>query len=299
MEYRHRRRRRRYESGAGRVIIALLVVAAAIYVVSASALGTWLAQNVMAPVFTAVETALMGKPEEEAPNDGNTQVVVNDGTTSTADMVSEQIELPGVTCYMLQMGVYSQQNNALTLAGTLQGRGAGGYIIEDGERYRVIASVYADEASLNTVREQLKEEGMDSAVFPFVISGASFNVTAPEDQIEDMKAAFAGLKEAQVVLSELAINFDKESMTPDEGRTQIAQILADVETARTDIANLDSDNELLKKIDDCYVSCIDALTTLKDDSIKTFVDFSSKIKYNQIRITYEYGKLVEEVSSAS
>ncbi|MEL7608580.1 MAG: SPOR domain-containing protein [Bacillota bacterium] len=299
MEYRHRRRRRRYESGAGRIIIALLVVAAAIYVVSASALGTWLAQNVMAPVFEAVETALMGKAEEPAPTDGNTQVVVNDGSSSDANMVSDQIELPGVTCYMLQMGVYSQRNNALTLASTLQGRGAGGYIIEDGERYRVIASIYADEASLDAVRDQLKEEGMDSAVYPFVISGASFNVTAPEDQIGDMKAAFAGIKEAQASLSELAVKFDKESMTPEDGRAQIAQILADVETARADIQNLESDNELLKKIDDCYVSCIDALTELKNDTTKTFVDFSSKIKYNQIRITYEYGKLVEEVSSAS
>ena len=298
MEYRHRRRRRKYGNGAGRVVVALLVVAAAIYVVSASALGTWLAQNVMAPVFTAVETALMGKSGDGDPSGGDAKATPGKSPVGASNMASGQIELPGVTSYMLQMGVYSQRDNALSLASTMQGRGAGGYIIEDGGKYRVIASAYADEASLGAVREQLKEEGLDTAVYEFVVPGASFDVTAPQDSLADMEAAFAGLKEAQAAISELAIQFDKESMTPDQGRAEAARILVDAEAARVDRTSLDPDNELLKMIDDGYASCIEALTALKDDTAKTFVDFSSKIKYNQIRITYEYGKLVKEATLA-
>lgn len=70
MEYRRKRRAssRRKASGraaarrssstssdAGRAIVSLLMVGAIVYLVSASAAGTWIAENVMAPMISAFQ----------------------------------------------------------------------------------------------------------------------------------------------------------------------------------------------------------------------------------------------------
>jgi hypothetical protein len=48
----------------------------------------------------------------------------------------------------------SSKTNADTQATALQQRGAGGYVMEDGGRYRVLAAAYTAEESLKQVREQ-------------------------------------------------------------------------------------------------------------------------------------------------
>ena len=72
MEFRRKRRKRRYAApegtGAGKAIVALIVIAAVVYLVSASAAGTWVAQNVVAPVFTWVDSQLKGAPAAATPD---------------------------------------------------------------------------------------------------------------------------------------------------------------------------------------------------------------------------------------
>ena len=298
MEYRRRqRRRRRAANGAGKTIAALVAAAAVIYVVSASAVGTWLAQNVMAPAFAAVETALIGKKDQnqQSGNQGDGQLVVNAGT-SAGQQQTKQMELPGLTCYLLQMGVYSKRSNAEVQAETIRSRGAGGYILEDEGRYRVIASGYDTEESLASVREQLEQEGFETAGYTLTTAGAAFQVTAGTEQLEDIEQAFQTLKTVQKSLSELAIAFDRDTMSANEGRIKAEEVLSELRSAS---ARLDAIGEsaVLDPMRDCYADCIAALEELCANDTESFVDFSAEIKYTQLQVTNDYVTLVEALAA--
>ena len=115
--------------------MAMLMLAGIVYLVSASAAGTWLAEKVMAPAFEAL--ASLGREQEDltAPETEDLQQV----SLSTAPSSrSEDISLPALTCYTLQMGVFSSAENAQKQSDTLKSQGAGGYVLQDGDRYRVL-----------------------------------------------------------------------------------------------------------------------------------------------------------------
>ena len=146
MEYRRKRRAssRRKASGraaarrssstssdAGRAIVSLLMVGAIVYLVSASAAGTWIAENVMAPMISAFSGKTNGDSDGSQSVSGtptpdgslSTAVDLSAGASSGAT-VSAQVSLPALDCFMLQMGVYTSKSNAEAQAEALQAQGA-------------------------------------------------------------------------------------------------------------------------------------------------------------------------------
>ncbi|OQB24694.1 MAG: Sporulation related domain protein [Firmicutes bacterium ADurb.Bin182] len=296
MEYRRRRSRRRSNTGggAGRVVAVLLIAAAVIYIVSASAAGTWIAKNIMAPLFTAIDN--LGKKSEETPPQTTpaAEVTIPGDTNAKA----EQVILPGIDSYMLQMGVFSSMENAKAQADELKARGAGGYIIEDAGKYRVIASCYKDRNSLQTVRDQLAKDGLDTAVYELHAPETPFEVTAGEDQLARVKAGFRGLSEAQAKMNDFVILFDKEQQTPEQGRTAAGEILSELRSAGEYILASKADGAVLGLVKKCYEKYIASLEELEKYDTESFIDFSSQMKYTHLDITYEYAELVKEVSAA-
>lgn len=223
MEYRRKRRAssRRKASGraaarrsgstssdAGRAIVSLLMVGAIVYLVSASAAGTWIAENVMAPMISAFSGKTNGDSDGSQSVSGtptpdgslSTAVDLSAGASSGAT-VSAQVSLPALDCFMLQMGVYTSKSNAEAQAEALQAQGAGGYILEDastGEiRYRVMASGYDSAESAKSVKTRLIGEGIDCTVYELSTAAATFRVTASEDRIPQIESGFAALEKAQ------------------------------------------------------------------------------------------------------
>ena len=72
MEYRRRRRRvrstRRNPPLAGSLFCAALLVASIVYLIGVSSAGTWVAQNVVAPVFQTLGVVRADAQETEAPS---------------------------------------------------------------------------------------------------------------------------------------------------------------------------------------------------------------------------------------
>lgn len=296
MEYikrRKKRAQRKKSGGAGRVVVALLFCAAAVYLISASAAGTWLAETVIAPVFTGIEEVLSGKIRQE--EQGESQSVSLSGDTTK----QEEITLPALTCHMLQMGVYSNHENAVSQAQALQARGAGGYIIEEDSRYRVIASGYDTEESLDSVRQQLLAEGIESAKYKVELPKMVFHVTANEAQLTAVRDGFAALKQAQGELSLLAIEFDRNGMSVVQGREAAKEILAPIEEKRAVLSVQQGEGTVLAKVMVCYDAATSAINALAEFESESNVDFSSKIKYTHLQVTHEYAKLIESLSSTS
>ncbi len=311
MEYsrrRNRRRRRRGgdEGGAGRAVVALLMVAAIVYLVSASAAGEWIAQKVIAPVIEAFSgdktTDDQGgdttdlSAEETASQSGTSEVSL----TTEKNSVSAEVTLPAVTCYMLQMGVFSTEQNAATQAGLLKTMGGGGYVMQDGDRYRVLAAGYTTQESAEQVRDRLKAEGVDCMVYTLASAAATFRVTAPEDQLESVKNGFGALAQAQNSLSSTAMMFDASTGDLDEGKEACANIASTLKSGMQVLEGYrDSGSEVLAKLLACYEAYEDELAALATSDAQTLVAFSTQIKYTQLYLTHEYFKLMEAFGSVA
>ena len=289
---------------AGRAIVSLLMVGGIVYLVSASAAGTWIAENVMAPMISAFSG------NNDADNDGTqdaTNTQTPDGSLSTSvdlsagassqSVTSAQVSLPALDCFMLQMGVYSSKSNAEAQAETLQAQGAGGYILEDastGEtRYRVMASGYEDAESAKSVKNRLVDEGIDCTVYELSTAAATFRVTASEESIPQIEAGFAALEKAQRALSTAAIDFDKNSMGVEEGQSLTLEILSTLESDMGGLLSFDGTDGTLSQLLDAYRDAKAALQSLSGGSYDSTVGFSAQLKHTLLYVTHRYALLMD------
>ena len=301
MEFRRRTRRRRSASGDGggtaKAIIVLLVVAAVVYLISASAAGTWIAQQVLAPAFTAFDDFLQGAAAAKTPEAANTASPQASSIVS-ADTVTGEIQLPAMECFALQMGVYSNEANADAQATALQHRGAGGYVMEDGGRYRVLAAAYSAEESLKQVREQLTAEGLESAVYVFPAPDSTLRVTASQAQLDGIAAGFSALDALQRDMASASLTFDQQQQSVQTGRDTAAALLTRLRDASTAfLAAASADNAVLQATKDCFDAYDEALSVLAEYKTESFVDFSSKMKYTHICMAHAYARLAQQVSN--
>lgn len=304
MEYRRRKssRRRSRASGSGvsggmaKAIVALIIIAAIVYIVSASKLGTWFAEKVIAPAFSAFDNFILG---QDNTTDEATLDLTQSSDTSGEKSVTGEVVVPEVECFALQMGVYSDESNANREADTLKQRGAGGYVMEDDGRYRVLAAVYNAKESLTAVREQLQAEGFESAMYTFLAPNSVLRVTATQEQIDGLIAGFNALTKLIEDMGEAAISFDQNNLTPAQGRETASGILADFKEGSAPFLKVaEQNNPIISAAKTCYNTCESALSELADYNTESAVDFSSKMKYTHISIVHAYAKLAEQVSTS-
>jgi hypothetical protein len=280
------------------------MIALIVYFVSASSAGTWVAKNVMAPALEALDSLGLwksGAAESEGPENtdlsGNGEAVqVNLSTDQTAkNSESADITLPGLSCYMLQMGVFSTPQNADTEATSLKTSGAAGYVLEDAGRYRVIAAGYGDEASAKEVKTRLTTEGKDCTVYTLSANDAVFRVTASEDQLEAIKGGFTALSAAQRALTLAALDFDAKALSIDDGRSQAQSILSELRSSMSVLTQYDGTDSMLTGLLTCYSDCENALADLAESTAGTNSAFASQLKHTQLYVTHKYAQFLQSL----
>lgn len=304
MEYRRRKRKRRAAGGTGgnsngaaRMVVALLVIAAIVYVISASTVGTWIAEKVIAPAFSAFDNLMQAGASVPTPSQAPDSVSLPQQGNS-AQSVTGEVSISAMECFALQMGVYSDKSNAEREAEALQQRGAGGYVMEDNGKYRVLAAAYNVQESLKQVREQLTAEGMESASYVFHAQNSTLQVTAPQEQLNGITAGFDVLTTLLEDMAEETLAFDQQQKTASEGRKIASGLLSTLRAAKTafDEAAV-IEHPVLDAAKTCFAEYEDALDVLANYDTESFVDFSSKMKYTHICIVHAYVKLADKVSN--
>ena len=311
MEYSKRRRHRRPRRAAqrktqqgdgGRVIVALLMVALIVYFVSASSAGTWVAKNVMAPALEALDSLeLWGAkkdPDTNTPTTGGDDAVLQvnlSGDQSARNSANEDITLPAVSCYMLQMGVFSSQANADMEAASLKSSGGAGYVLEDEGRYRVLAAGYDSESAAKDVKTRLVAEGTDCTVYALSANAAVFRVTANSDQLADIEKGFTALFDAQQALTLAALEFDQKSQSAEDGRGAAQQILANLRADMAILSQYDGDNSMFTALLACYTGCESALSSLSQSAASSTSTFASQLKHTQLYVTHQYAQFLRGI----
>lgn len=157
--------------------LALLALA---YVGAATKAGTFLAENVIQPVFRQ-----LGVFSDKAPE------VSPMPTTATN---TTQCTTPAIESYFLQNGVYASQQNADSAAQTLQGKGGAGFVYDDKGDYRVIVSAYRSQADADTVKTRL-EASMEIKVQP-VSAAAKTIQTDTKEQADALTESLTLMQQA-------------------------------------------------------------------------------------------------------
>ncbi|MBQ9949550.1 MAG: SPOR domain-containing protein [Clostridia bacterium] len=282
MEYRRRRNTKRSNTASGgKIVIILLVLIAAVYFVSVSAVGSWLSKHIVEPVFSAFTSK-----ESESESDDDTESMYTVNTQSSESF-------PGLSCYLLQMGVFSEKERAEVLASELKSQGAAGYVYEDGDRYRVFASGYASESDARSVKERLQGEGKDCSVYKLSVPEAKYDVsvTAGTDStMTSIESAFYAVLSAHDDLLTLEQNFAAGNMTAKEGANAALDIHDELKKAVTNKESLPDE------ISACIYECEKALSDLAGSESASESEFLSKIRYTQIAVAVAFTDTVAKLT---
>ncbi len=292
MEYRRRRRTRRKsvsrgrtrasnEPNGGKFILIILVVSAIIYLISISEAGTWLSENIVAPI-----TKSFGKSDKKD-DDKEDNTDAENSEDVSAPTETKELTLEKVNAYFLQMGVYNSLDNADEEAKLIKAQGAGGYILKDGDRFRVIATGYSSEDDAKDVCARLKESGMDCTIYKLNTDEVTFRVTASKEQLARIEKTFAALNKAQKTLSEEVISFDKEKKDVSDEIKVVKSLVDELKEAKSDISPY-KENKAVSYMVDALDASIEVLESTISDESKSFVEFSSLLKYAHTCVTHEY-----------
>lgn len=290
------RKSRQYEHkpkrSAAPGIILVLLIGVAIYFFIAGSMGKWIGENVVQPVFSFFEE---GEKNEEGPiptaSDAPTDQ--SETTENSEDAVTKSINTPRITVYALQTGAFSDAENANTSAVLLARKGGAGYVINDGEFNRVLLSCYfGDDEAISVMTRLETEDNIVARQHEIDISPVNIEITAKESTIETIRQGFeyipVALENIQVAgFSFDSYDFDECEYIIDDTATKLNGIIYELER-KTDGTNnqvvLD-EIELLKG----YKSKIESIDFASND----MVAISSKIKYTQIDMVYDYKKFID------
>jgi hypothetical protein len=149
------------------------------------------------------------------------------------------------------------------------------------------------------VRQQLKDEGIESQIYSITCPGANMEITASADKVDSIKSAFSLWTDKVKSLEGIIRDLDTSSITIDDARNGIGEIISGftpvLEELKTYSATEES-NHILTGLQELYQYSIESLNAVMDESITNRVAISSKIKYTYIDMIHQYKQYMERIT---
>ena len=210
---------------------------------------------------------------------------------SEKPMQSEQthknVSAESMPFYILQMGAYTDRNDAQEQADRIRQLGAGGKVFEEGSVFRVFAAAYMDENSLMKVHAQVRADGFEAT--PYITEKKTFRLTLDGDKeaVSVAENAVKLLNNVPSALCELCLSYDKGE--------------ADDEAVKAKLSSLQrSSTECIQSAEKMNVDSIaPILNVIKSyaENISTFLEehdtidaqsLSGELKYLQLSVITDY-----------
>ena len=228
-------------SMAATVIVVLLSVVLIAGILVFSPIGDYLIEHAVQPILALfkgdretdekVVSAL--KAQEEQP----TAV-----PSAVPTPVQNSLTVTETPFYLLQMGAFTEQDQAQEHADKIRSMGAAGYVFEDGSVYRVFAAAYRDEESLKKVQMQVRMDGFEAT--PYITDRNSVHLTLKGDKtaVDAVQKAVELLSNVPDALCEWNLSLDRQTIDGEEFRKLLSDQLNRVDEALREFDTIASDS---------------------------------------------------------
>lgn len=221
--------------------IVVLVVVALAALIAFSPFGESVREKWIDPVIALALNAV--KPKTESVTQAMSNITPSPSEEPTAlPIQSETILLSSRPYYILQMGEYRSESDALLAATELMSMGGGGYVYETEGVFRLFVAAYTDAASLQTVQQQIRKDGFVNESYITDVNTVQITLHGVQNALELFKQASDTMERIPGELCELSLNYDKETEDRQSVKSKLAGELELVEKAIKELARIDSED---------------------------------------------------------
>lgn len=285
-----RNRKRGRAGGTNRVAIVLfvLVLMALLYLAVAGFAGKWVAQNVVAPLLDTFSGGSSGSAPSQGPG------ASAGATASAAEQTQQEVSVPSIRVECVQLGLFSSKENAGQVADGSRKQGGAGFVLEDANQYRVLASGYEKSADAQTVREQLKGQGVEATLYTLSSDPIRLQLTAPKDKAQALSTLFTTYNDVRSACYTLSAQLDKKELTLQQVCEQLEQQKAKLQ-ALLDVLPDSQQDAVMQALRAMLEQSIQSLT---DTSGRTQEqDLSCAIKNAHLRLSQLYAEFTKTVNA--
>ncbi len=266
---------RRRHARSLRLAMALLAVSVAVYLCSYAA-------RLISPPPT-VEAAQA--PEQAVP---------------VSEQLTEDVRFDPLSAQLVQLAEAGSAESARIEAARYTRRGAAGYILKDGDIFRVIGAVYADREGADAVAARLlNAEKIKAQVITAQGPASALRVTASKAQIDALTQGESSLRGLTDQLIALSLQLDAGKATGEQAASQIQLVHAEAQLRLRALERAIGADEhpilralmlLLQQLSDCTGEGM----TGRDEST---LSFSAKIKYNSITMRLRHIDFLDSLAA--
>ncbi len=205
----------------------------------------------------------------------------------------EVLYIEAVPFYMVQMGNYTKQEDAVIVSAQNQAMGGAGYIWERKNAFRLMAAAYTDAESLKLVQRQIREDGYVNEAYITDSRTVQVTLNGDPEAIDLFKIAITVLSDCPMQLCEWTIKYDRKEMEREEIASKLKGMKQNIDEIISDLQSIESkDIEQVCTVLGKYENAIS--TFLKShDSIKQDY-YTGSLRHLQLELIDVYSQFFEE-----
>lgn len=241
----------------------------------------------------------MGKPSASSP----VMSPQPQDASAFADLVTGEIALEPMSCYCVQIAYFRDRENAEEMASARETDGAGGYIWQDGDRYRVLdtASLSRDAAQMRA--SVLRDAGIaEPCLTRQSIPGSRLTVTAGADTLGILRDAVMGISDTAQAWMEWVEAYDAGEKDAAALAEEIAGQGSRLSAWRDALAALPGAQDpsgTMAAAAKAIGSMLQAGEEVLAYGNQNTLAFSKELRYNQMEVLYCYNIFMTEINPPS
>ena len=278
------------------VLMVILLTFVILYIGFAGTLGKYVSQWILPFINGEDNDKLPGKTTDDpvlTPPD-NSQEPASDVTK-----VTEAIKANALTLHTIQMGAFTDLNNAESYAQDLRAQGGAGYILKD-DFYRVLAVAFKTEEDARKVKTELAGNNLESHIYKLATAGAEMNITATEENVSTIRSSYEIWEKNFWSLEQLLIDLDSSKITTSEAYDRVSLMKADMEEREETLRKKNSsqnNNIILSGLVTLYEKGNGSLDKILSQNSYNKVAISAEIKYTYIDMLTQYKDYMDQITN--
>lgn len=259
---------------------AILAVAAAF-----SPFGETVGKQMLAPAAEWVR-AKLGRNEAVTQTMAQTSALPTDAPTEEP-VKTETVTVTAEPFYILQMGLYEEESDAIIVSAQNQSMGGAGYVFASPDGFRLFAAAYTDADSLKRVQQQIRSDGFVNEAYITDAKTVRITLKGAPEAIEIYERAVNALQTPPKELSDLAIAFDQKSIGLDALCDRLTVLNDAVKNALKELEKLTPEDVApIRNTLSQYEKAISTFLTSRDTIIETML--SGAIRHLQLSVIDAY-----------